>query len=153
MDNLQAERGVTPSDIAGFVLALKEKERSAATVGKYVHDVSVFAEWLGDGVLQRTSVLEYKQKLTESYGKDGACTVCGYKKTETPATPIRGDFNGDGKVDSDDAIYLLKNIFFGKDYPLNQGGDLDGDGKVDSDDAIYLLKYVFFGNDYPLSKN
>lgn len=67
MDNLQAERGVTPSDIAGFVLALKEKEHSAATVGKYVHDVSVFAEWLGDGVLQRTSVLEYKQKLTESY--------------------------------------------------------------------------------------
>ena len=52
--------------------------------------------------------------------------------------PIRGDFNGDGKVDSDDAIYLLKNVFFGKDYPLNQGGDLNGDGKVDSDDAIYL---------------
>lgn len=77
-------------------------------------------------------------RAAHTYGKDGVCTVCGYKKAETPAAPIRGDFNGDGKVDSDDAIYLLKNIFFGKDYPLNQGGDLNGDGKVDSDDAIYL---------------
>jgi hypothetical protein len=65
---------------------------------------------------------------------------------------ILGDVDGNGKLESDDAIYLLYNVLFGEEaYPLNQPADFDGNGVVDSDDAIHLLYHVLFGAaDYPL---
>lgn len=67
---------------------------------------------------------------------------------------IRGDVDGDGKVNSADAIYLLYHVMWGsKGYPINQNGDMDGNGKVNSDDAIYLLYHVMFGEgQYPIIK-
>lgn len=67
---------------------------------------------------------------------------------------IRGDVDGDGKVNSADAIHLLYHVMWGADsYPINQNGDMDGNGKVNSDDAIYLLYHVMFGEgDYPINK-
>jgi glycerophosphoryl diester phosphodiesterase len=63
---------------------------------------------------------------------------------------IVGDFDGDGDVDSSDAIYLLRAVLFSEDYPLNQSGDIDRNGRIDSADAIYLLRHVLFSGDYPL---
>ena len=77
---------------------------------------------------------------------EGTCDWCGAEV----ASVLRGDVDGDGDVDSDDAIYLLYYTFKPYDYPLNQSGDMDGDGDVDSDDAIYLLYYTFKPDDYPL---
>ena len=56
-------------------------------------------------------------------------------------------------MDSNDAIHLLYNVFFGEEnYPVNQPCDFNGDGAVDANDAIYLLYNVFFGDEaYPLS--
>lgn len=80
------------------------------------------------------------------------CSVCGavegkneIPKLEEPAVdePIKGDFNGDGKVTSDDAIALLKAIMFGGE--ANQPTDYNGDGKSDTADAIALLKAAMFG--------
>lgn len=59
--------GISPTDISGFAAALQDKERSAATVCKYVHDVRTFAEWLGSEIPCHSAVLEYKRKLTENY--------------------------------------------------------------------------------------
>ena len=78
----------------------------------------------------------------------GVCTTCGYKKN---ADYLRGDFDDNKVVDSDDAIYLLRHVFFGDQYPANQPADLNKDGKVTSDDAIYLLRHVFFPETYPLA--
>lgn len=65
---------------------------------------------------------------------------------------IRGDVDGDGKVNSADAIYLLYHVMWGSEgYPINQNGDMDGNGKVNSDDAIYLLYHVMFGEGYPIN--
>ena len=66
---------------------------------------------------------------------------------------IRGDVDGDNKVNSADAIYLLYHVMWGsKNYPINQNGDMDGNGKVNSDDAIYLLYHVMFGEgSYPIN--
>ena len=61
-----------------------------------------------------------------------------------------GDLNGDGMVDSDDAIYLLYSTLLPDSYPLNQSGDMNGDGMTDSDDAIYLLYYTLLPDAYPL---
>lgn len=54
-----------------------------------------------------------------------------------------GDANCDGKVNSDDAVLILKYVVgftldnFDVDY-----ADMNGDGKVNSDDAVEILKYV-----------
>lgn len=64
--------------------------------------------------------------------------------------PLRGDADGSGTVDSDDAIFVLMSTLFGDDYKPNQDIDFDGNGAVDSDDAIYLLMHTLFAEDYPL---
>lgn len=56
----------------------------------------------------------------------------------TDGTVTRGDMNGDGRVDSDDAVYLLRHTFLPSRYPVGQSADVNGDGKINSDDAVYL---------------
>lgn len=83
------------------------------------------------------------------------CVACGdtYVDSYTDPLPyVAGDSDGDGTVNTDDAIYLLYNVMFGdEDYSVNQNCDFDGNGKVNTDDAIYLLYHIMFGGeDYPL---
>ena len=66
-------------------------------------------------------------------------------------TVYLGDINLDNKVNSDDAIYLLRHALFGESYPVPAGADFTGDGKVTSDDAIYLLRHTLFPESYPLA--
>ena len=74
------------------------------------------------------------------------CKECGYMNA------LKGDVDNDGDVDSDDAVYLVYNVFFGsEDYPVAQSLDFDGDGQETTDDAIYLLYFIYFGEaSYPL---
>lgn len=111
--------------------------------------------------------LTFKVLVNEYYGDyPVSCTILAKQKdgtgTEvdvpirvvdgkvTVMKPTRGDVNGDGKVDSDDSIYLLRYTLMPEMYPINQDGDMNGDGVVDSDDAIYLLRYTFLPTQYPL---
>ena len=81
------------------------------------------------------------------------------KELETEVVPgsinvmknLRGDVNGDGYVDSNDAIHLLYHTLLPDNYSINQNGDFDGDGEVDSDDAIHLLYHVTLPEKYPLT--
>ena len=61
---------------------------------------------------------------------------------------VRGDVNGDGKVNSYDADYLLMHASFPNNpkYAINQSGDMNGDGKVNSYDADRLLMHASFPN-------
>ena len=85
---------------------------------------------------------------------EASCTGC----------KIAGDLNQNGKVDTDDAIYLLFRAMFPERYPLpaheGHGGedcalclassDMDQNGRVDSEDAIYLLFHSQFPSSYRL---
>ncbi len=51
---------------------------------------------------------------------------------------VKGDINGDGVVDSADALIILK-MSVGK-VPVKTVADINGDGKVLSDDAFEVLK-------------
>lgn len=68
---------------------------------------------------------------------------------EAPAY-IRGDVDGNGFVNDDDAIYLLYNTFLPDEFPISQSGDMNGDGIANDDDAIYLLYYTFLPDEFPL---
>lgn len=68
----------------------------------------------------------------------------------TGSDTLSGDVNGDGRVDKDDAIYLLRYVVFPDKYPINTNCDVNADGTIDKDDAIYLLRHVVFPDKYPL---
>ena len=64
-----------------------------------------------------------------------------------------GDVNGDGVVDSRDAVQILYHSVFDDDtvtYPVNQDCDFNGDGRVNGMDAIYVLYGSFRMSQYPL---
>ncbi|MBQ6183226.1 MAG: discoidin domain-containing protein [Clostridia bacterium] len=62
------------------------------------------------------------------------------------------DFDQDGDIDSDDAIYLLRAVLFPEDYEITLATPFYGDRNPTSDDAIYLLRHVLFPKDYPIPK-
>ena len=63
---------------------------------------------------------------------------------------IKGEIDGNGKIDSDDAIYILRNTLFASLYPVVVEDDVDGNGGYNSDDAIHLLRHTLFPTMYPL---
>lgn len=63
---------------------------------------------------------------------------------------LRGDMNGDYRVDDADALYLLRYTLFPVRFPINQSGDVNGDGVENDADALYLLRYTLFPARFPL---
>ena len=84
-------------------------------------------------------------------------TVKGLNLETTTETESLGDLNNDGRIDSKDAVIVLKS--YAEKLAGNEtkddisAGDVNGDGEVDSKDAVIILKYyasviagVFTGN-------
>lgn len=63
-----------------------------------------------------------------------------------PVCYEHGDVNGDGNVDSRDAVYVLYHSFFEEnpEYAVTQDCDFNNDGQLTSADAVYVL-YSSFG--------
>lgn len=60
------------------------------------------------------------------------------------AQNIYGDVNGDGKINSSDALMVLQSNVGLKKLNKNQktAADVNGDDKVNSADALYILNYA-----------
>ena len=58
---------ITKELIKNFRRYLIEEEKAAATVEKYIRDINVFADWLGEKELDKETVLIYKEKLIKNY--------------------------------------------------------------------------------------
>jgi hypothetical protein len=64
--------------------------------------------------------------------------------TPTTTTVIKGDINGDGSVNSIDAVFVLKDFasqILGNKSTLDVSiADMNDDGKINSSDAVIILK-------------
>lgn len=58
---------ITKKLIADFEQHLKDEEKSAATIEKYIRDITAFYLWRKGGEVNKTDVLEYKAHLVEKY--------------------------------------------------------------------------------------
>ena len=58
---------ITTDQLTQFRALLKNEEKSAATLNKYLRDVQRFARWLGDTPLERDAMLDYKADLMRHY--------------------------------------------------------------------------------------
>jgi hypothetical protein len=72
----------------------------------------------------------------------------------THASPfLRGDANGDNKVDLSDAVAVLEHLFRGRTIPALpkcfDRADADDNGRVDLSDAVRLLMHLFQGGQAP----
>ena len=77
----------------------------------------------------------YTDKAKAHYG------VGGYMKRIFPAS--RGDVNGDGKVDMDDATFVT-NIILGIET-ATEAADVNGDGTVNMPDAMFIVNKILNG--------
>lgn len=68
----EMERQLNTEQIRAFEAYLYSEERSAATVGKYLHDIRVFYECMRDKALTKAAVLEYKSNLLSKYAVTSA---------------------------------------------------------------------------------
>jgi hypothetical protein len=65
-------------------------------------------------------------------------------------TFTRGDCDGSGAIDVDDAVFLVAYIFSGGPAPDPiDAGDVDCSGGIDVDDVVYLVAYIFSGGPPP----
>ena len=62
-----AGRAITAKMISGFKEHLISKERSAATIQKYIRDVKAFMAYADSRAVTKESVIAYKKYLQESY--------------------------------------------------------------------------------------
>ena len=58
---------ITTDQLTQFRALLKNEEKSAATLNKYLRDIQRFALWLGDAPLERDAMLDYKADLMRPY--------------------------------------------------------------------------------------
>lgn len=60
-------RKITLEMVRKFKEYLWNEEKSDVTVKKYIHDVETFSRWLGDKLLEKSTMLMYKEQLMEKY--------------------------------------------------------------------------------------
>lgn len=61
--------------VDGYASALRAQEKSAATVEKYLRDVSAFLAFLGDRAIERAALLDYKAQIAARYSPNAANSV------------------------------------------------------------------------------
>jgi hypothetical protein len=91
-------------------------------------------------VMTTTQVAAAKDRGWTPYYYDGSSWL-RYAGSE-PAV-LRGDANGDGKVDMDDATFVT-NIILGTEV-ATETADVNNDGKVSMPDAMFIVNKILNG--------
>ena len=140
-----AEGGMVYNAATGMYLNLTG---NYLTIGEQGIDWHWAANENGTGVLSNTASATHKfLGASSTYKYFGVFLTAGNvqlfrKLTRTPAQPMQGDVTGDGHVDANDALALLRyslGIITLSDAQLAVS-DIDGNGNVDANDALMLLR-------------
>ena len=59
---------MTSKQISEFKTYLINEEKSKATIEKYIGDVFAFSSWLAERELEKSVVLEYKERIIKMFG-------------------------------------------------------------------------------------
>jgi len=62
---------------------------------------------------------------------------------------LRGDSNGDGRVNIGDAVMILLQICGEREFICPDAADVNDDGIVDTTDPVFLLSYLFIMGELP----
>lgn len=115
-------------------------------IGNYTGEVvQTFYIYCNHDQLEDTEVVK-EPTYQETGLVEGRCTVCGEKVTK--ALPIKnflgiyGDVDNSGKIDSGDALQILRKSVQLVEFDELQMklGDVDGDGKITSADSLLVLR-------------
>ena len=63
---------ITNELIQKFKMHLINEEKSSATLEKYIRDIIAFKAWIGSRAIEKVAVMEYKQRLIETYAPSSA---------------------------------------------------------------------------------
>jgi hypothetical protein len=83
-----------------------------------------------------------------------SCATADDDEIDTLETPvaatqfIRGDANGDGKVDISDAYVVLNSFNGAQPIPCMDAADANDDGVVDISDSVFTLNFLFNGKGF-----
>lgn len=115
-----------------------------------------FGEWI---------VVDREEEYPFTVTQQRTCSLCGETETQnivaTP-TPIEPpdnindsentlDYDKNGYVTTDDAVYVLKHIMMPDIFEVTGGVDFDKNGHETTDDAVYLLKHIMMPDIYPIN--
>ncbi len=104
--------------------------------------VSFVHENVSEGETYIYSVAAYSNTPTYKIGEYSEEKSIVYQKVQDATTVKRGDANGDGRINSEDALEILKyDVKLKLDKFIEAAADANKDGKVNSEDALEVLKY------------
>lgn len=165
-------------DVGNGKYEVKDACTGVATSNEYSTGASYEITPVGKGANIPTCTLEgtnltvtYSLPCAVAYSTDGGATYTRisatsasdgsyvYDLSAVPANAkiivvVKGDVNGDGKVNSKDVTRLRQNIKSPATYPLDEGmteaANVNGDSKVNGKDVTRLRQYIKSPNSYPL---
>ena len=147
------ERGLFLCDSDGVLLASYEEELNLT--GAFTCVLSQFGVTeltgltLSPGTAYRYSVF-FTIAGTRFVSSEKEFVTDQYVAELMELTYPAGDLDRNSRVDSNDAVYLLRHTLFAESYPLYQSCDFTGDGRVSSNDAVYLLRHTLYPETYEL---
>lgn len=116
-----------------FRAHLLEEERAAATIAKYLHDVTVFLHYLGTRTLDKSEVIAYKTHLAERYAP---------ASVNAALSSLNRYFRFLGREElTVRALRLQRNLFAGEDKELSRAEyeRLLAAARGDDNERLYLL--------------
>lgn len=126
--------GTENNTFTGTLVTLTFQIKDSAELGSYPVTVSYYKGKFGNNIDGVDVNYDQDDNRVPIIYVNGSVTVYSY-------TP--GDLNGDGRINSKDAIYLLRYIAgWELDGLVEDALDVNGDGKINSKDAVHLLRYI-----------
>lgn len=144
---------VPPREFADFFVVTNLDGIDISADGTSIGQGAFTVADLAEGVVGRLSFTvnadaPYGTYTVEAYLAQGSTTVTG-SVTFTVVDRIPGDADGNGTVNTNDALIILQ-YFSGFDVEINEANaNCDGDDQVTTNDALCILQY-FSGFDVTL---